>query len=219
MSWQWHKVFDNIQQKCKCSFIWRDILLVLWGKGIVVFFLSLEGAYFRGFLVVGYFVGFCGEWGSLRGRRIFFFFKVRGYCVGFGGHGDCFEEGGYIAVWWGRELFSGGRIFRWFFGEGYWFVEGGYFAVFGERSLLKGRIYFAVFLGRQDCFGEEEYFVVFWGSWRIFCWFWVGGEIVWGREDILLVFGGEMDCFGWLVGFYGISTIIGYLTPNTFLYK
>ena len=25
--------------------------------------------------------------------------------------------------------------------------------------------------------------------------------------------------FGWLVGFYGISTFVGYLTPNLFLYK
>ena len=24
---------------------------------------------------------------------------------------------------------------------------------------------------------------------------------------------------GWSVGFYGISTIVGYLTPNPFLYK
>ena len=24
---------------------------------------------------------------------------------------------------------------------------------------------------------------------------------------------------GWLVGFYGISTFVGYLTPNPFLYK
>ena len=24
---------------------------------------------------------------------------------------------------------------------------------------------------------------------------------------------------GWLVGFYGISTFVGYLTPNSFLYK
>ena len=25
--------------------------------------------------------------------------------------------------------------------------------------------------------------------------------------------------YGWLVGFYGISTFVGYLTPNPFLYK
>ena len=25
--------------------------------------------------------------------------------------------------------------------------------------------------------------------------------------------------FGWLVGFYGISTFVGYLTPNPFLCK
>ena len=27
------------------------------------------------------------------------------------------------------------------------------------------------------------------------------------------------NLFGWLVGFYGISTFVGYLTPNSFLYK
>ena len=29
------------------------------------------------------------------------------------------------------------------------------------------------------------------------------------------------DCWlvGWLVAFYGISTFVGYLTPNLFLYK
>ena len=27
----------------------------------------------------------------------------------------------------------------------------------------------------------------------------------------------KMD--GWLLGFYGISTFVGYITPNPFLYK
>ena len=28
-----------------------------------------------------------------------------------------------------------------------------------------------------------------------------------------------MTLVGWLVGFYGISTFVGYLTPNPFLWK
>ena len=29
----------------------------------------------------------------------------------------------------------------------------------------------------------------------------------------------KMQLVGWLVGFYGISTFVGYLMPNPFLYK
>ena len=29
----------------------------------------------------------------------------------------------------------------------------------------------------------------------------------------------ELILVGWLVGFYGISTFVGYLTPNPFLYR
>ena len=29
----------------------------------------------------------------------------------------------------------------------------------------------------------------------------------------------RLDWYSWLVGFYGISTFVGYLTPNPFLYK
>ena len=37
-------------------------------------------------------------------------------------------------------------------------------------------------------------------------------------EERLLIWVG-CRLFGWLVGFYGISTFVGYLTPNPFLYK
>ena len=29
----------------------------------------------------------------------------------------------------------------------------------------------------------------------------------------------DVSIVGWLVGFYGISTFVGYLIPNPFLYK
>ena len=29
----------------------------------------------------------------------------------------------------------------------------------------------------------------------------------------------KIDYLGWLDGFYGISTFVGYLTPNPFLYR
>ena len=29
----------------------------------------------------------------------------------------------------------------------------------------------------------------------------------------------NLNLVGWLVGFYGISTFVGYLMPNPFLYK
>ena len=29
----------------------------------------------------------------------------------------------------------------------------------------------------------------------------------------------KRDYLVWLVGFYGVSTLVGYLTPNSFLYK
>ena len=55
-----------------------------------------------------------------------------------------------------------------------------------------------------------HYIQISWSS-RVLWWFTLGFQKVQLIVSVILV--------GWLFGFYSISTLVGYLMPNPFLYK